>query len=271
MKINIPNTILHLFIPVCIIIIIMTGCAYPHMYHSPNMMSVPMFKQKGEFSTLLAGSFGSINSSFEMEAAASLPGHIGLGGNLMIGGKDNSGSTYEDHARYNYYEGFCGFYSTFHKSGIFEIYAGYGEGNERHTFAYNDWDWGGGGWIQDGTADMKFSGLFIQPDIGIRIKAFEAAFSLRLSRISFREINYYDTEYRLLELQDLESNSTSVLLEPGFTFRVGHDPIKFQIQGVFSPNLTYPELMFEKFRVNFGLILRIGKKKVQTPQEVQNR
>ncbi len=104
------------------------------------------------------------------------------------------------------FEGFGGFYTSFRDIGVFEIYAGYGEGGEKHTFAYNDWDWGGGGWVQDGTAEMKFSSLFLQPDVGIRTKNIEAAFSLRLSRIDFKEVTYSGTVYRLDELQDLSTN-----------------------------------------------------------------
>ena len=149
------------------------------------------------------------------------PVHIALGANLMAGGRDNSEEDYDDFSKYNYFEGFGGFYTSFRNIGVFEIYAGYGEGRERHTFAYNDWDWGGGGWVQDGTAEMKFSSIFLQPDIGIRTKNIEAAFSLRFNRIDFKEVTYQNTVYRLEELQDLSRNRISWLLEPGCYFQRG--------------------------------------------------
>ena len=96
---------------------------------------------KGQFSFMPATSLGTVNPSFEMQAAFSLPGHIALGANIMAGGRDNSDEGYNDFSKYNYFEGFGGFYTSFKNIGIFEIYAGYGEGGEQHTFAYNEWDW----------------------------------------------------------------------------------------------------------------------------------
>ena len=261
---------LHVAVSALSILLLAGSCSYPHMYHSPNMMSVPLFNDKAEFSFMPAASFGTVFTSFEMQGAVSLPGHIALGANLFTGGRDNSEDTYDDFSKYNFFEGFGGFYTTFSDKGVFEIYAGYGEGGENHTFAYNDWDWGGGGWVQDGTAEMKFSSLFLQPDVGIRMKNIEAAFSLRLSRINFKEVTYSGTVYRLDELQDLSTNRISWLMEPGFTFRGGYDPVKFQVQVVFSPNLSNPDQQFEHFRFNMGVNIRFGGKKNQYAGEIQN-
>jgi len=244
------------------ILFLINSCSYPHMYYSPNMMSVPLFKDPVEFSGTLSGSFGTINTSFEMQTAFSLPGHIALGGNLMTGGKNNSGATYEDRSDYTYFEGFGGFYSSFADIGIFEIYAGYGGGNQSHIFVYNDWDWGGGdSWVQDGTAEMNFSKFFIQPDIGVRTKIIEGAFSFRLSRINFKPFEIDPASvYRIDELNAILADKVSWLVEPGFTFRVGHDPVKFQIQGVYSANPSNPDLQFEHFRFNLGVNIKFGKK-----------
>jgi len=270
MKIKVRTVKLQAAFSVLSILVLVSSCSYPHMYHSPNMMSVPLFNDKAEFSFMPAASFGTVFTSFEMQGAFSLPGHIALGANFLTGGRNNSETTYEDFSKYNYFEGFGGFYTSFRDIGVFEIYAGYGKGGESHTFAYNDWDWGGGGWVQDGTAEMKFSGLFLQPDVGIRMKNIEAAFSLRISRIDFREVTYYGTVYRLDELQDLKFNRTSWLMEPGITFRGGYDPVKFQIQAVFSPNLSNPNQQFEHFRFNMGVNIRFGGKKNLKDGEIQN-
>jgi hypothetical protein len=196
-----------------------------------------------------------------MQAAMSLPAHIALGGSFMTGGKNNSGTSYEDRSDYTYFEGFGGLYGSFADIGIFEIYAGYGGGNQNHIFAYNDWDWGGGGWVQDGTGELNFSKFFIQPDIGVRTKIIEGAFSFRLSRLNFKEIEYENTVFRLSELQALQGDEVSWLIEPGFTFRVGHDPVKFQLQGIYSACPSHPDLQFEHFRINIGINFKFGKKK----------
>lgn len=252
--------ILNQYVFLIIILLLINSCSYPHMYHSPNMMPVPLFKESIEFSGIVAGSFGNVNPSFEIQTALSLPGHFALGGNLMTGEKSNSGTTYEDRSDYTYFEGFGGFYNSFADIGIFEIYAGYGGGNQKHTFAYNDY-WGSGGWVQDGTAELNFSKFFIQPDVGVRTKIVEGAFSFRLSRLNFKEIEYADTEYRISELQALRADKVSWLIEPGFTFRAGHDPVKFQIQGIYSASPSHPDLQFEHFRLNLGVNIKFGKKK----------
>ena len=245
-----------------LILLLINSCSYPHMYHSPNMLPVPLFKDPVEFSGIVAGSFGAVNSCFEMQAAMSLPAHIALGANFMTGGKNNSGTNYEDRSDYNYFEGFGGFYSSFADIGLFEIYAGYGGGNQKHIFAYNDWDWGNGSWVQDGTAELNFSKFFLQPDIGVRTKIIEGALSFRLSRINFEPFEIDpDIVYRIDELNALRSGRVSWLIEPGFTFRVGHDPVKFQIQGVYSANPSHPDLQFEHFRFNIGINFKFGKKK----------
>ncbi|MCU0462826.1 MAG: hypothetical protein MUF36_12590, partial [Bacteroidales bacterium] len=51
------------------------------------------------------------------------------------------------------------------------------------------------------------------------------------------------------------------LLEPGFTFRGGHDPVKFQVQAIFSADASQPDLSFEHFRFNIGINIKLGKKK----------
>jgi len=245
-------------------LIFLGSCSWPHLYYSPNMMTVPMFNKAGEFSGTVSGSFGTVNPSFELQTAFSLPAHMALGVNLMTGGNDNSGDSYDDFSKYNFFEGFGGYYTSFRKLGIFEIYAGYGEGKGRHEFAYKEYDgWFEWHWVPDGTAEMNFSRFFIQPDIGIRTKAIEGAFSLRLSNINYKEIDYANTFYRLAELQLLESNKSSWLLEPGFTFRGGHDPVKFQVQALFSADVSQPDLSFERFRINIGINIKLGKKKTE--------
>lgn len=271
MKDKYPNHTYRTIILAVSLLLLLAGCSYPHLYYSPNMYTVPLFKEPSEFSGVVAGSFGAVNPSFELQTAFSLPAHIGLGFNFMTGGTDNSSEDYDDLSKYHYFEGFGGYYTCFKKIGIFELYAGYGEGSEHHTFAYKEYDgWFSWTWTEDGTADMNFSRIFIQPNIGLRIKAIEGAFSFRLSRLNFKEINYANTVYRLTELQNLESEPASWLLEPGFTFRGGPDPVKFQVQAVLSANPSNPDLSFENFRFNIGMNIKFGMKKKVNPEAAKN-
>lgn len=244
--------------------ILLTNCSFPHYYYSSNIQNVPLFKESNEFSGLMAGSFGAVNNSLELQAGYSFPGHVALTANYMTGGNDNSSDSYEDYSKNHYFEGTLGFYKSFKNIGIFEIYGGYGQGSQRHAFAYKEYS---GGliwtWVPDGKADLSFSKIFIQPDIGIKIKWLEGAFSCRLSKLNFREINIYNTVYRLDELNIIKQNSTPWLIEPAFTIRAGGKSVKGQVQFVSSRNLTNPNLMFEDFRVNAGLHFNLSKKRSQ--------
>lgn len=252
--------ILNIRLPVLWVSVILNSCTFPHYYYSPNIENVPLFTDKFEFSGLMAGSFGEINKYLELQAGYSFPGHVALMANYLIGGNDQSTEHTTDFEKNHYFEGACGYYKPFNDIGLFEIYGGYGEGYERHSFTYKEY-LGSLTWrtIQDGTADLSFSKLFIQPDIGIKIKWLEAAFSFRISNLNYSTINIYNTVYHLDELNSLKLNNTSWLFEPAITCRIGFKQVKGQIQLVCTRNLTNPDLLFELFRINFGLYFNLQK------------
>jgi hypothetical protein len=257
MKKNIPLIVL-------LISALLTSCSYPHYYYSPNVQHVPLFMEKDQFSGLAAVSIGLVNPSIELHAGYALPGHVALMVNYMGGGTDNSTDTYSDFSKYRYFEGGLGFYRAFNEIGVFEIYGGYGGGTQDHTFAYCEYDnWSSWHWVPDGEADMSFSKVFIQPDIGIKKDWFETSFSCRFSKLNYTEINVYNTVHRLEELNLLKENKTPWLIEPAFTFRAGGKSVKGQMQLVFAGNLTNPDLLFETFRINFGVHFLLSKKKIE--------
>lgn len=241
--------------------VMLTSCSYPHYYYSPNIQNAPLFKESLEFSGLAAVSLGAVNPSLEFQAGLSLPGHIALMANYMGGGTDNSSDTHTDYSKVRYFEGALGFYKSFKEIGVFEIYGGYGKGTQSHVFAFREYQSGlVWTWIPDGEADMSFSKIFIQPDIGIRKDWLDAAFSCRFTKLDFDEINFYNTVYRLDELNLLKQNTTPWLIEPAFTFRAGGESVKGQMQLGFAANLANPDLSFETLRFSIGLHVNLSKK-----------
>lgn len=236
--------------------VLLSSCTTPHFYYTPIIQNVPLFNDKNQFSGYLAGSFGTVNSCFEIQTGFSLPGHVALTANYMTGGNNHSSEYYDDFARINYFESSLGFYRSFENIGVFEIYSGYGRGFQRHAFT----SWQSWSLESDGAADMSFSKIFIQPDIGIKKGWMEAAFSCRLTRLNFSEIRINNTVYHLDELNILKQNSTPWLVEPAFTFRGGSKSVKGQIQVLFTGNLTNSYLKFERFRFNIGLYFSLSKK-----------
>jgi hypothetical protein len=242
--------------------VLLTSCSFPHFYYSPNVQNVPMFTEKTVFSGDIAGSVGVVNNSFEIQAGLSLPGHVALTANYMTGGTKHFRDNISDLSKVSYFEGTTGFYTSFKEYGVFEVYGGYGKGSQNHTFVYKEY----GGqliwtWVPDGTANLSFSKIFIQPDIGIKTEWMEGAFSCRLSKLNFNDIEINNTAYRLDELNTLKQNSAPWLLEPAFTFRGGLKSVKIQIQVVYAGNLSNPDLLFEKLRFNVGLHFNLSKKK----------
>lgn len=236
--------------------ILMAGCSYPHYYYSPNIQNVPLNNESYTFSGLMAGSFGPVNNCFELQTGYSLPGHVALMANYMTGGNNHSTDTYNDFSKLSYFEGALGFYMPFKDIGVFEIYGGYGHGTQHHSFTTTELD----GWftwthVPDGTADLSFSKIFIQPDIGVKKDWLDVAFSCRFTRLSFKDIYCYNSVNHLDEINTLRLNNTPWLIEPALTCRGGSHSVKGQIQLVFAGRLTDPDLesMFEGTRFTIGI------------------
>jgi hypothetical protein len=234
--------------------VLLTSCSFPHYYYSPNVQNIPLFTEKYAFSCDFAGSVGSVNSSLEIQAGLSLPGHIALTTNLMTGGTKHFRDNVSDISKVGYFEGAAGYYTSFSDKGVFEVYGGYGKGSQHHSFAYDEY----GGqliwtWVKDGTADLSFSKIFIQPEIGFKFDWFEGAFSCRLARLNFINIDVNNTVYRLEELNSLKKITDPWLLEPAFTLRGGSKSVKFQVQINNSRCFSNDYNLFEVLRISGGL------------------
>lgn len=242
--------------------LLLTGCAYPHYYYSPNIQNVPLFDSGNIFLGQVSASAGVVNNCVELQAGYSLPGSVAVTAGFMTGGNSHPFDQFKDFSRLSYFEVALGYYKTFKKIAIFELYGGYGHNTQRHGFSYVEYS---GSYyfdrLPDGTADMSFSKIFIQPDIGIKVDWFEAAFSCRLSNLNFKNINSYETVYHLDELNILRQNTSPWLLEPAFTFRGGSKYVRGQMQIGIAARLTNPdlELMTESFRISMGLHIKLFK------------
>ena len=238
---------------------LLSGCSFPHYYYTPNIQSTPLFKGKYEFSGLVAGSFGT-NACLELQGGLAFPGHVALLTNFMTGGIDRSSSTYTDYMKINHFEGAVGYYNSYENNFVFEIYGGYGGGSQDHAFSHTVYDsWHIPTVNSDGTAEINYSKIFIQPDFGFRNKYFSAALSCRVSRLYFTDITF-DSEYRRSELYLIEQNREQWFLEPAFTIKGGAESVKFMIQLGFAANVTNPDMKYEKFRFCLGAGFNLGPK-----------
>lgn len=240
-------------------VIFLSGCSVPHYYYSPNVQNVPLFNKGNEFSAQAAGSLGSVSTCFELQAGYAFPFHLAGMASLMAGGNRSMEGSYEDYTKLKYFEGALGFYQKIKESGVFELYIGYGEGSQHHKFTYEyfySWEWV----VEpDGLADISFSKIFIQPDIGYKTDNLEFGVSCRLTALNYKEIDMYSTVHHEEGLNLLRSNSTPWLVEPCLTIRAGSKSVKGQAQLTFIGNLTEPDLAFETCRISLGLYISLGK------------
>jgi hypothetical protein len=245
-------------------LILVTSCSIPHYYYSSNIQNAPLFKQKNEFTGMVAGSAGAENQFLELQAGYALPAHIALMANFYTGGKNSSTNTYTDYSKNLYFEPALGYYTSLSNILVFEVFGGYGMGSESHVFAHNDYMSGTGWqWVPDGDAQLSYSKLFVQPDIGIKKEWFEAAISARFTILNFDKVNFQNTVSHFDELNFLQKNTSSMLFEPAITFRAGGRSVKGEIQLGLSRNLTNENLRFEKVRFSAGLRVNFGKKMVE--------
>lgn len=248
-------------------VIFITGCSFPHYYYSPNIQNVPLYTDSLEFTGLIAGSTGDVNHFMEFQAGFSFPYHIAWTAGFFFGGKDRSGEDYTDFSKSRYFESALGYYTPIRNIGVFELYGGYGRGSQDHTFSYSEYD----NWLKwyvvpDGSADLSFSKFFIQPNIGIKERWIEAAFSCRVNYLNFDRIDVYNTVHHLEQLNLLKENRTPWLVEPALTLRLGGKFIKGQMQFVYSGNIDEPDLRFEKIRLSMGVFVSLSAKRPGSAQ-----
>jgi hypothetical protein len=181
----------------------------------------------------------------------------------MTGGNTHRLTNVTDLSRVNTFEGAFGIYTPFSKIGVVELYGGFGKGSQHHVFAYKEYsgpfEWN---WISDGTADLSFSKFFIQPDVGFKFEWVEGAFSCRLTKLNYPDIDFRNTSYRLDDMTSLMNNMEPWMIEPAFTLRGGKKSVKFQLQVLTSRSLSGSYELYESFRLGFGLHINIAPKQV---------
>jgi hypothetical protein len=232
-----------------ILAIALSSCA--HYYYIPNVQNVPLFKEKNEFRAIVTEGGTDEISTTEIQAAYSITNNLAVMTNFMSanGGERTDNSW----AKGKYLEGAFGYYRPFDKFGVFEVYGGFGSGNQHHQYGTKD--------IDNGTADLSFVKCFLQPSLGFTFHAVDIAFSTRLTRLSFYNIdNKIKSNTESHYVDTIAQNKVSYLFEPAITLRGGWKYVKVQLQLSKSKNITHPNLRFEKTNLSLGLYFTIAKR-----------
>jgi len=235
-------------------------CNCAHYYYVPDVQNVPLFREKNELH--LAGYYGGgmYSNSAEVQASYSLPYNIGIMANYMHGGGGNVSQN--DYGKGNYFEGALGYYKPFEKlNGVFEIYGGIGGGKQHHEYSsryFDQWEYY---YQYDGSSDLSFSKLFIQPSYGLTFDMFDVAMSTDLCRLSYSNINNNITAPAEFNKVNSLSDKNHYFIEPALTLRGGWKYIKFQFQASYTGYLGPHEYYFyEEFHFGAGLYFTIANR-----------
>jgi hypothetical protein len=218
-----------------------TGCV--HSYYLPNAQNIPLFRQAGDNTFVATGGSGMDDGStmLDLQGAYALTNHLAVTGGFLY------------HEQYNYsdevtsladatdfgtgtlFEVGGGYYQALGKVGSFTLLGGFGNGRQLHgydtytTSFENDWETES--IHETGGAMLRYNRLYIQPSIGLTTKIVDLAFSTRISKTS-----YYDVQYDLTGQGDEYAALGSLpglscwWFEPALTFRLGYAPLKLQFQ-----------------------------------------
>jgi hypothetical protein len=235
----------HLVISV-IILITLSSCS--HYYYVANTKNVPLLREKNEGRVSLTYGEGDESSSVDFQGSYAINDKIGVMANFMSANGGSDSGQDPNWAKGTYVDAAVGYYKPLGSVGVFEIYGGYGASSQHHQYYSN------------GTADLRFRKVFVQPSIGLTGNWYEMAFSLPLSRVSFNEINDYTTGGEQQGLDKLTYAGPSCILEPAFTIRGGWKYVKLQFQYVHVLSLTNQDLPFERDKVSLGVYFSIVRR-----------
>ncbi len=234
------------FISIAISLLWATSCQ--HKYYAPNGHIVPIFQQKNEARILLSKSMGNDVRGQEIQAAYSITNHIGIVGATHSA---NVGSF----ANGFYYEGGVGGFKTFKNHFVLECYGGYGNGRVLNNFDYEQ------------QIRNRFHKYFIQPSIAYSSKYFDFALSSRFVKLNLYGLSKWQPSPSKMFQQkltddytQLQNNKNSILIEPGFTLRVGWKYLKIQTQLSASLFVGRQYFSIDESNVNIGAYFTISAK-----------
>lgn len=232
---------------------LLSGCS--HYYYIPNVQSVPLFRQKNEYRLSLFSGFGVSSSSKEIQAAYSITNHFGVMANFLSAKDLENGA--DSWGKGNYFEGAVGYFKPFGKSKVFEIYGGVGGSKQYHQYRPEFIDTTYYGGTNAGTSELSFTRLFLQPSIGLTFNSFDIAFSTRICRLSFYNINnkidriLKEDEFAILN--SIAQNKNFIFFEPALTIRGGWKNLKVQLQGEIESYFNNRKNHFDEYHISIGL------------------
>lgn len=239
------------------IAILTLGCS-PE-YYVPNSQNIPIMKAKGQTNLGFGYNKSEYTGGLEIQTAHAISNHIALQFNgdwvkKLYNDYFSDGSK-EIKAKGNMFEFGAGYFKNVAPHFVFETYGLFCFGNfELSNFT-----------DQNGSDNFsaKFNRIGIQPSLSYSRKNYSFSFSSRLAHLKYKNIHGgentpdFDPNY-------LRTNNTHWLLEPALTIQAGTENLKFQLQYVYSENLTNSKFPQEKEIFSIGLKINLNPTKLNT-------
>jgi hypothetical protein len=214
----------------------LSSCS-PVLY-APVGQNVPFFKEKGEY-TVTAGMGGVDNTSVEGNGntasgfTASAAGAVGKNVAIIAGfnsmtDSEEEGAEITGHGQY--FEFGIGKFKYWPKVKMYgDIFLGTGFGHIQNS-------------VNGEPVEANFFKPFIQPSIGYGSSIIDFAFTPKVALVQYTSTKNGLTDpdqYATVETYFTKKKS-NVIVEPGFTIRLGYQNIRLQYQGCYT-GLSYSE------------------------------
>ncbi len=189
------------------------------VFYCPTPRNVPLFSEKGEFTTNLSQS-SEFDLGLDAQYAYALTDNVGLMANLSF--YNSSGSI---RGKGYLYELGSGYFMPIKDLDylIFEAYGLIGFGDMELKFLTEE--------HANGLFNSNILRLGIQPSFGFKHKYFSAAITARLVYLNHFKIRGENPVFYDLNLIDhVQANNNNFLFEPALTLRAGLENIKLQVQ-----------------------------------------
>lgn len=226
------------------LIILSESCAPIYI---PSDINAPLFTNEGE--AVLSLNYGS--NGFNYQAAYALSENLAfqINGQSMSQDVDNdtkqSTRISDPKQTISYHEAAFGFFNSINESTVIEIFAGFGFGNASAFDKYNIFT------SDKIYAEGEYYKLFLQADIGAKMKFLEGGFAIRLAELHYNDLRFENYEFT--------GEPNSIFFEPALFLRLGGPNFKVKTQIGFASKLKDEEfIQYESMTMSIGFIIRLN-------------
>ncbi len=210
----------------------------------PQIPNIPLLRAQTDATISLAAGEGRA----EVQVSYAFTNELGVlfGGAFYRPEDDEDG----DGGTGNFAEGGVGYFASIGSPWTFEAYGLLGVGDlENHFPSTVSSNPGTTGTIESGVLRVG-----VQSAFSIRLRYVEAAFSVRVMSLNYRNVSGSLIFAGEDQVSLLRQNSSYVLLEPALTLRAGAEFLKMQLQTGLSANLTDSDFDQDTGHLTVGIV-----------------